>query len=39
MLKKINGIFRPKGVFDFSHLQFDVVRTKSDVSDVEGKKV
>ena len=26
MLKNINDIFRPKGIFDFSHLQFDTIR-------------
>ena len=39
MLKKINGIFRPKGVFDFSHLQFDTIRVKFDRSDMGGKKI
>jgi hypothetical protein len=39
MLKKINNIFRPKGIFDFSHLHFDTVRAQSDGSGMEGKKV
>ena len=38
MLKKINDIFRLKGIFDFSHLQFDTVRAQSDGSGTEGKK-
>ena len=38
MLKKINDIFRPKGIFDFSHLQFDTVRVQSDGSGIKGKK-
>ena len=38
MLKKINGIFKPKGIFYFSHLQFDNVRAQSNGSDMEGKK-
>ena len=38
MLKKINGIFKPNGIFDFSHLQFDTVRAQSDGSGMEGKK-
>jgi len=38
MLKKINDIFRLKGIFDFSHLQFDTVRVQSDASGIEGKK-
>ena len=38
-LKKINGIFRPEGIFDFSHPLFDTVRTKSDGSGVKDKKV
>ena len=38
MLKKINDIFRFKGIFDFSHLQFDTVRAQSDGSGTEGKK-
>ena len=36
--KKINGIFRPKGIFDFLHLQFDTVRAQTDGSDMEGTK-
>ena len=27
-----------KGIFDFSHLQFDTVRTQSNGSGMEGKK-
>ena len=38
MLKKINDIFRLKGIFDFSHLQFDTFRAQSDGSGTEGKK-
>jgi hypothetical protein len=38
MLKKINCIFTPEGIFDFSHPQFDTVGAKSDGSGVEGKK-
>jgi len=38
MLKKINDIFRLKGIFDFSHLQFDDVRAQTDGSGMEGKK-
>ena len=38
MLKKINDIFRLKGIFDFSHLQFDGVRVQTDDSDMEGAK-
>ena len=38
MLKKINDIFRLKGIFDFSHLQFDTVMAQSDGSGMEGKK-
>ena len=38
MLKKINDIFRHKGIFDFSHLQFDSVRAQTDGSDIEGTK-
>ena len=38
MLKKINDIFRPKDIFDFSHLRFDIVRAQSDGSGIEGKK-
>jgi hypothetical protein len=39
MLKKINCIFTPEGIFDLSHPQFDTVGAKSDGSGVEGKKV
>ena len=38
MLKKINDIFRHKGIFDFSHLQFDGVRAQTDDSDMEDTK-
>jgi hypothetical protein len=38
MLKKINCIFTPEGIFDLSHPQFDTVGAKSDESGVEGKK-
>ena len=38
MLKKINNIFRLKGIFVFSHLQFDGVRAKTDGSGMEGTK-
>ena len=38
MLKKINDIFRLKGIFDFSHLQLDTVRAQFDGSGMEGKK-
>jgi len=38
MLKKINGIFRLRGIFDFSHLQFDGVRAQTDGSGIEGIK-
>jgi hypothetical protein len=38
MLKKINSIFRPKGIFDFSRLQFDTVNAKYNGSGMEGKK-
>ena len=37
-LKKINDIFRLNGIFDFSHLQFDGVRTQTDDSGMEGIK-
>ena len=36
--KKINDIFRLKGIFDFSYLQFDGVRAQTDGSGMEGKK-
>jgi hypothetical protein len=39
MLKKINWIFRHEGIFDFSYLQFNTVRVKSDGSGVESKRV
>ena len=39
MPKKINCIFRPEGILDFSQPRFDTVRAKSDRSDVEGKRV
>ena len=38
MLKKINDIFRLKGIFDFSHLQFDGVRAQTDGSGMDGTK-
>ena len=38
MLKKINDIFRYKGIFDLSHLQFDGVRAQTDDSGMEGTK-
>ena len=38
MLKKINDIFRLKGIFDFSHLQFDGVRAQTDGSGIKGTK-
>ena len=38
MLKKINDIFRVKGIFDFSHLQFDSVRVQTDSSGIEDTK-
>ena len=38
MLKKINDIFRLKGIFVFSHLQFDGVRAQTDGSGMEGQK-
>jgi hypothetical protein len=38
MLKKINNIFKPKGIFDFSYLQFDTVRAQSNGSVMKGKK-
>ena len=39
MLKKNNCIFRADGIFDFLYLHFDIVRAKSDESDVEDKRV
>ena len=38
MLKKINDIFKHKGIFDFLYLQFDGVRTQTDSSGMEGIK-
>ena len=38
MLKKINDIFTLKGIFVFSHLQFDGFRAQTDESDMEGTK-
>ena len=38
MLKKINNIFRLKGIFVFSHLRFDSVRAQTDGSGMEGTK-
>ena len=38
MLKKINNIFRLKGIFVFSHLQFDGVRAQTDGSGMEDTK-
>ena len=38
MLKKINDIFRLKGIFDFSYIQFDGVRAQNDDSGMEDKK-
>ena len=38
MLKKINDIFRLKGIFDFLHLQFDGVRAQTNGSGMDGKK-
>ena len=35
MLKKIND----KGIFDFSHMQFDGVRVQTDDSGMEEKKI
>ena len=37
--KKINNIIRLKGIFDFSHLQFDGVRAQTDDSGMEGTKM
>ena len=39
MPKKINCIFRPEGILDFSQPRCDTVRAKSDGSGVEGKSV
>ena len=38
MLKKINNIFELKGIFVFSHLQFDSVRAWTDGSGMEDPK-
>ena len=38
MLKKINDIFKHKGIFDFSHLQFDGARAQTDGNGMEGTK-
>ena len=38
MLKKINNIFRLKGIFVFSHLQFDGFRVQTDGSGMENTK-
>jgi hypothetical protein len=38
MLKKINNIFKLKGIFVFSHLQFDGVRAQTDGSGMEDTK-
>ena len=38
MLKKINNIFELKGIFIFSHLQFDGVRVQTDGSGMEDTK-
>ena len=38
MLKKINDIFKLKGIFDFSHLQFDGVRAQTDGSSTKDEK-
>ena len=38
MLKKINNTFELKGIFVFSHLQFDGVRAQTDDSGMEGTK-
>ena len=36
--KKINNIFELKGIFVFSHLQFDGVRVQTDGSGMEDTK-
>jgi len=36
--KKINDIFKLKGIFDFLHLQFNGVRAQTDGSGMEGTK-
>ena len=38
MLKKINNIFEFKGIFVFSHLQFDDVSVQTDGSGMEDTK-
>ena len=38
MLKKINNIFELKGIFVFSHLQFDGVIVQIDESGMEDTK-
>ena len=38
MLKKINDIFKHKGIFDFSHLLFDGVKVQTNGSGIESKK-
>ena len=38
MLKKINDIFRLKGIFDFSHQQFDGVGAQTDGSGMGAQK-
>ena len=38
MLKKINDIFKLKGIFDFSHLQFNGVRAQTDGSGMKDTK-
>ena len=38
MLKKINDIFTLKGIFVFSHLQFNDVRVQTDGSGMKGTK-
>jgi hypothetical protein len=38
MLKKINNIFGLKGIFVFSHMQFDDVRTQTYGSGMEDTK-
>ena len=38
MLKKINNIFRLKGIFVFSHLRFDGVSAQTDGTGMEDTK-
>jgi len=38
ILKKINNIYSFKGIFVFSHLQFDGVRAQTDGSSMENTK-